>query len=349
MWMEEQIGTRINDEPHDGGRRHRRRPDRRRLPVLPGDALRRPDRRCSRKGEAREEVEVLDVAQMLLASVKRPAAKAAVVEEATETGDAEADDTQYPLTVAHDGTVDPRRRRAGRAETPRDRAAGEPVETSPTEPSTAAAAGTTVIEVALPAGVATVAETYAGRDVESILEGDDVDISEFKAALKEELKAEVLAEVKAELEGALNSPSGTSEPVRAEATSSAPAPTTEDTAPEAESQSEATPDEAEASEEASAGADKLDQEAEPEAAVDEPEADDSGSGSTPKCRPSRSPPPSRRTPRRRRMTRRRRTTATTDRSSSAPSDPRRSALLRPAQILYFRAGRAPFVVQVTRT
>ena len=31
-------------EPHRRGRRHRRRPDRRRLPVLPGDALRRPDR-----------------------------------------------------------------------------------------------------------------------------------------------------------------------------------------------------------------------------------------------------------------------------------------------------------------
>ena len=31
-------------QPHQGGRRHRRRPDRRRLPVLPGDALRRPHR-----------------------------------------------------------------------------------------------------------------------------------------------------------------------------------------------------------------------------------------------------------------------------------------------------------------
>ena len=38
--------TRINDQPHQGGRRHRRRPDRRRLPVLPGDALRRADRRA---------------------------------------------------------------------------------------------------------------------------------------------------------------------------------------------------------------------------------------------------------------------------------------------------------------
>ena len=57
-------------QPHQGGRRHRRRPDRRRLPVLPGDALRRPHRRSRPTGEAREEVEVLDVAQMLLASVK---------------------------------------------------------------------------------------------------------------------------------------------------------------------------------------------------------------------------------------------------------------------------------------
>ena len=32
-------------QPHQGGRRHRRRPDRRRLPVLPGDALRRAHRR----------------------------------------------------------------------------------------------------------------------------------------------------------------------------------------------------------------------------------------------------------------------------------------------------------------
>ena len=57
-------------QPHQRGGRHRRRPDRGRLPVLPGDALRRADRRAAAKGKAREEVEVLDVAQMLLASVK---------------------------------------------------------------------------------------------------------------------------------------------------------------------------------------------------------------------------------------------------------------------------------------
>ena len=57
-------------QPHRGGRRDRRGPDRGRLPVLPGDALRRPGRQQS-DGEAREEVEVVDVAQMLLAAVRR--------------------------------------------------------------------------------------------------------------------------------------------------------------------------------------------------------------------------------------------------------------------------------------
>ena len=40
-------------EPHPRGRRHRRRPDRRRLPVLPGDARRRPDRRAVARRGAR--------------------------------------------------------------------------------------------------------------------------------------------------------------------------------------------------------------------------------------------------------------------------------------------------------
>jgi hypothetical protein len=64
-----------------------------------------------------------------------------------------------------------------------------------------------------PAGVIAL---WDNQDVESILEGDEVDIAAFKAKLKAELKAEVLAEVKAELEGALNSESGTSEPVEVE-------------------------------------------------------------------------------------------------------------------------------------
>ena len=218
MWMEEQIGTRINmnrtteavgtgaDQIAVGCPFCR---------VMLSDGL----TTLQSNGEAREEVEVLDVAQLLLASVKRPAAKAArSSRRPTRTGDAEAtSDTPEPEPVAprpRSRSLRPRREPEPVAATPDDRQ-------RPAEP-----AARTVIEVALPAGVATVAETYAGRDVESILEGDDVDISEFKAALKEELKAEVLAEVKAELEGALNSPSGTSEPVRAEATSSAPAPTT---------------------------------------------------------------------------------------------------------------------------
>ena len=47
MWMEEQIGDADQREPHHRGRRHRRRPDRGRLPVLPGDAVRRADHACS--------------------------------------------------------------------------------------------------------------------------------------------------------------------------------------------------------------------------------------------------------------------------------------------------------------
>ena len=45
MWMEENIGERINVNRTNEAVGHRRGPDRGRLPVLPGDALRRPDRR----------------------------------------------------------------------------------------------------------------------------------------------------------------------------------------------------------------------------------------------------------------------------------------------------------------
>ena len=45
MWMEENHRHADQRQPHHRGRRHRRRPDRGRLPVLPGDALRRPHRR----------------------------------------------------------------------------------------------------------------------------------------------------------------------------------------------------------------------------------------------------------------------------------------------------------------
>jgi Fe-S oxidoreductase len=147
------------------------------------------------KGEAREEVEVLDVAQLLLASVKREtdAGLRTTGDEPVGDGDEKADDTAYPSTVAHEA---------------------EPESTPVTEPEAEpATAQTTQPTSPHPAGVIAL---WDNQDVESILEGDEVDISEFKAKLKAELKAEVLAEVKAELEGALNSESGTSEPVEVE-------------------------------------------------------------------------------------------------------------------------------------
>ena len=69
-------------QPDRGGRCHRRGSDRDRLPVLPGHALRRaraPPRPTARPAS---EVEVVDVAQMLLAAVRPapgdPAARVAV-------------------------------------------------------------------------------------------------------------------------------------------------------------------------------------------------------------------------------------------------------------------------------
>ncbi len=56
-------------EPHRGGTRHGRPADRDRLPVLPRHALRRADRPAVRG--LFEQVEVVDIAQMLLAAVKR--------------------------------------------------------------------------------------------------------------------------------------------------------------------------------------------------------------------------------------------------------------------------------------
>ena len=49
MWMEEKIGERINLNRTSEAVAHRRRPDRGRLPVLPGDALRRPDLPAGRR------------------------------------------------------------------------------------------------------------------------------------------------------------------------------------------------------------------------------------------------------------------------------------------------------------
>ena len=68
--MEEKIGKRINLERTDEALATGAETDRHRLPVLPGDAHRRPDR-SARTRTAAEDVEVLDVAQLLLAAVKR--------------------------------------------------------------------------------------------------------------------------------------------------------------------------------------------------------------------------------------------------------------------------------------
>ena len=49
MWMEEKIGERINLNRTTEAVEHRRRPDRGRLPVLPGDAVRRPHLAAGRR------------------------------------------------------------------------------------------------------------------------------------------------------------------------------------------------------------------------------------------------------------------------------------------------------------
>ena len=70
MWMEEKLGTRINTNRTEEAIATGADRIADRLPVLPGDALRRPHRRAVR-GQGREDVEVVDVAQMLLAAVRR--------------------------------------------------------------------------------------------------------------------------------------------------------------------------------------------------------------------------------------------------------------------------------------
>lgn len=222
MWMEERIGERINenrtkeavgtgaDQIAVGCPFCR---------VMLSDGL----TMLQSNGEAREEVEVLDVAQMLLAAVTRETPADAT----TETD--EVDDERYPVTAAHDGTVDPEAApdRTG-DETSADAGVDEPEpqpDTEPEpEPATVASSQTGETERATPVASApasiviagsTDLPAWVGLSVEQILEGDDVDISEFKAKLKAELKDELLAEIKSELEGALNSPSGTSEPVTA--------------------------------------------------------------------------------------------------------------------------------------
>jgi Fe-S oxidoreductase len=238
MWMEENIGSRINvnrtteavgtgaDQIAVGCPFCR---------VMLSDGL----TELQDKGEAREEVEVLDVAQMLLAAVRRDGepfsgplpVKAEwqpfLLSDGTDVHFV-TDGTTYRCTVAgcgyertdadgqeaaaHNGAAHPAHPPVG-AGADRVGAADPETPAPSTEPETEpapAVSPTTQPTAPHPAGVIAL---WDNQDVESILEGDEVDISEFKAKLKAELKAEVLAEIKEELEGALNSESGTSEPV----------------------------------------------------------------------------------------------------------------------------------------
>ncbi len=219
MWMEENIGSRINvnrtteavgtgaDQIAVGCPFCR---------VMLSDGL----TELQDRGEAREEVEVLDVAQMLLAAVRRdgkPFSGPLPVKETwqpfllSDGTDVHfvTDGSTYRCTVDGCGFE----RTDGREAVAHNGAAHPETPALPTEPETEpapAVSPTTPPNAPHPAGVIAL---WDNQDVESILEGDEVDISEFKAKLKAELKAEVLAEVKAELEGALNSTSGTSEPI----------------------------------------------------------------------------------------------------------------------------------------
>ena len=164
-------------------------------------------------GDAREEVEVLDVAQMLLASVKAPERSAVPTDAPAAARVADAAEPSEHVAAAGEVVAD------GKSSAPAPAEHREaPVKDD--EPAAQAEPATAALTVPLPPGETTAAETWSGHDVESILEGDDVDISEFKSKLKAELKAEVLAEIREELSGALNSDSGVSAPVSAESVSS---------------------------------------------------------------------------------------------------------------------------------
>ncbi len=224
MWMEETIGERINlnrtteavgtgaDQIAVGCPFCR---------VMLSDGL----TALQDKGEAREEVEVLDVAQMLLASVRRgdgvtdpspwrpfllPDGKDVHFVTDGETYRCTVEGCGYEhgssrASVAHLEQAHPEQAPELTSE---DHEVLEAVD----EESTDADGAVAHTETGQNAGQDDV-PAWVGLDVETILEGDDVDISDFKAKLKAELKEELLAEVKAELEGALNSEAGTSEPV----------------------------------------------------------------------------------------------------------------------------------------
>jgi hypothetical protein len=157
MWMEERIGERINvnrtteavgtgaDQIAVGCPFCR---------VMLSDGL----TALQADGKAREEVEVLDVAQMLLASVKRETS------EATESGDEDADDTKHAATVAHDGTLDP--------EQAPDRLGDEPPHDDADEPAAR--------------------KLWESEEEELTPEARE----ELKAELKDELRAELLEELR---------------------------------------------------------------------------------------------------------------------------------------------------------
>jgi Fe-S oxidoreductase len=250
MWMEESIGERINvnrtteavgtgaDAIAVGCPFCR---------VMLSDGL----TALQSEGKAREEVEVLDVAQMLLASVKR-----GDVTEAP-TGDAEADDAQYASTVAHDGTMDPEQAPAvagtARAAKSPDREADKPLdEPSSWEPEADSKApqhagdtepGLTPEQSSLgkEPGEGAPSDGQPVRDGEKLWQREEEELTpeareELKAELKDELRAELLAELRGEGGG---SATATTTPAPPKA---APEPTPEPEAkPEAEPEPKAEP------------------------------------------------------------------------------------------------------------
>ncbi len=262
MWMEESIGERINvnrtteavgtgaDQIAVGCPFCR---------VMLSDGL----TALQADGKAREEVEVLDVAQMLLASVKRGATPNA------ETGDAEADDSQYAATVAHDGTMDPEKAPAvagtNRASKSPEREADKPLdEPSSWEPEADTTApqhvgdtepGLTPEQSSLgkEPGEGAPSGGQPVRDGIKLWQREEEELTpeareELKAELKDELRAELLAELRGDGGGSTSaaapaaapaepSPEPAPEPAAKAEPEAAPEPSAEP-APEAKSEPE---------------------------------------------------------------------------------------------------------------